>query len=78
MSCSVSSRSAPAYTYGNVDIKLAMAMAAGAVVGGVFIGAPLAEKLPGSTLKQAFGYFAMCVGFYYTGLPAAIWQKLQS
>ncbi len=64
------------YTFGYVDLKLAMALAAGAIVGGVFIGAPLAHALPGDTLKRAFGYFAMTVGFYYTGVPAAVWQRL--
>ena len=64
------------YTYENVDLKLAMGIAAGAMVGSFCIGAPLAEKLPGPTLKQAFGYFAMAIGFYYTGIPALLWQRL--
>ena len=64
------------HTLGNVDLKLAALMAVGAIVGGWFIGAPLADKMPGATLKQSFGYFAMCIGLYYTGLPAALWHRL--
>ncbi len=60
----------------DVDLKLAACMAVGAIVGAWFIGAPLADKMPGPMLKQSFGYFAMCIGFYYTGLPAALWHRL--
>ncbi len=64
------------HVMGNVDLKLAACMAVGAIVGAWFIGAPLADKMPGPILKQSFGYFAMCIGFYYTGLPAALWHRL--
>lgn len=66
------------FSLGNVDLRLAISLAGGAIVGGVFIGAPLAHALPGETLKRAFGYFAVAVGLYYTGLPAALWQRLHS
>ena len=59
-----------------VDFKLAIGMGLGAMLPAVFIGAPLAHALPGEVLKRAFGYFAMCMGLYYTGLPAALWQRL--
>ena len=54
--------------YGNVDFKLAAALAAGAIVGTFFMGAPLAEYLPGETLKKAFGVLMVVVGLKMTGL----------
>lgn len=54
--------------YGNVDFKLAGALAVGAVLGTTFIGAPLAEYLPAETLKKAFGVLMVLAGLKMTGL----------
>jgi len=54
--------------YGNVDFKLAGALAAGAIMGSFFMGAPLAEYLPAETLKKAFGVLMCLVGLKMTGL----------
>ena len=47
---------------GNVNIPLAGALAVGMVVGSFFIGAPLAEMVPGETLKKMFGVLLILVG----------------
>ena len=56
------------YFYSNVDLKLAAALAVGAILGTTFIGAPLAEYLPAETLKKAFGILMVVVGLKMTGL----------
>ena len=53
---------------GNVDFALAGALAVGAVVGSFFIGAPLAEIVPGETLKKIFGVLFAVIGLRMVGL----------
>ena len=49
------------YRAGNVDLKLALLVAVGGVVGGV-LGASLANYIPAQTLKKVFGVFLVIVG----------------
>lgn len=49
------------YRAGNVDLKLAVLVAAGGVLGGV-LGASLAAHVPAETLKKIFGGFLIIVG----------------
>jgi len=56
------------YMLGNVNIPLAGALAVGAVVGSFFIGAPLAEMVPGETLKKIFGVLLVVFGLQMIGL----------
>ncbi len=53
---------------GNVNLGLAGALAIGMAVGSFFIGAPLAEMLPGETLKKIFGVILVVVGLRMIGL----------
>ncbi len=53
---------------GNVDFALAGALAVGAVAGSFFIGAPLAEMMPGETLKKVFGVLLTVVGLRMIGV----------
>ena len=61
---------------GNVDFALAGALAVGAVVGSFFIGAPLAEMIPGETLKKMFGVVLVAFGLRMIGLFAYLGQVL--
>jgi len=56
------------YSFANVDFKLAAALAVGAMLGTALIGAPLAERLPGDTLKQLFGVVMVISGLKMAGL----------
>ena len=64
------------FMLGNVDLPLAGALAVGMVVGSFFIGAPLAEMLPGETLKKAFGVLLVVVGLRMIGLFPYLAQVL--
>ncbi len=64
------------FMLGNVDLPLAGALAVGMVVGGFFIGAPLAEMLPGETLKKIFGVLLVVVGLRMVGLFPYLAQVL--
>jgi len=61
---------------GNVDFALAGALAVGAVMGSFFIGAPLAEMIPGETLKKTFGVVLVMFGLRMTGLFEYLGQVL--
>lgn len=60
-------------SFANVDFKLAAALAAGAIVGTTLIGAPLAEALPGETLKKLFGILMVITGLKMTGAFDWVW-----
>ena len=64
------------FMLGNVDLPLAGALAVGMVVGGFFIGAPLAEMLPGEILKKIFGVLLVVVGLRMIGLFPYLAQVL--
>jgi len=64
------------YMLGNVNIPLAGALAVGTVVGSFFIGAPLAEMLPGETLRKIFGVLLILVGLRMIGLFPYLAQVL--
>jgi len=51
------------YRYGQVNLKAAMIVAAALFVGG-WLGAILANHLPGPHLKLAFGIFVVGLGIY--------------
>lgn len=53
--------------FANVDFSLAACLAVGAVLGTLFIGAPLAEHLPGETLKRVFGVLMIVSGLKWCG-----------
>ena len=61
---------------GNVDFGLAGALAVGAVVGSFFIGADLAQIVPGETLKKIFGVLLVVVGLRMIGLFPYLAQVL--
>jgi len=56
------------YMLGNVNLALAGALAVGTVVGSFFIGAPVAEMLPGDILKKIFGIVLAVTGLHMVGL----------
>ena len=56
------------FSFGNVDLPLAAAISIGAVVGGFFIGAPLAEAIPAAALKKLFGIVLVLFGLRMVGL----------
>jgi len=64
------------YMLGNVDFALAGALAVGAVAGSFFIGAPLAEMIPGETLKKVFGVLLIVVGLRMIGIFPYLAQVL--
>ncbi|WP_455388629.1 TSUP family transporter [Petrachloros mirabilis] len=51
------------YRHGNVDLKVALIIAAAVFVGGWF-GALLANQIAGPYLRLAFAFFVVCLGFY--------------
>jgi len=51
------------YRHGQVNLKAAVIVAAALFVGG-WLGAILANRLPGPSLKLAFGIFVMGIGIY--------------
>lgn len=53
--------------FGNVDFLLAACLAVGAVLGTLFIGAPLAERLPAGLLKRMFGVLMVVSGLKWSG-----------
>jgi uncharacterized protein len=55
------------FTLGNVDLNLAAFLAVGAILGTIFIGAPLANHLPAETLKKVFGVFMVVSGLQMAG-----------
>jgi len=64
------------FMLGNVDLPLAGALAVGMVVGGFFIGAPLAEMLPGEILKKIFGVLLIVAGLRMIGFFPYLAQVL--
>ena len=64
------------FSYGNVDFRLAGALAIGAIVGSYAIGAPLAEYLPGPVLKKIFGVLLVIVGLRMIGIGAWLGKLL--
>jgi len=64
------------FMLGNVDLPLAGALAVGMVVGAFFIGAPLAEMLPGEILKKIFGVLLVVVGLRMIGVFPYLAQVL--
>ena len=54
-------------SYSNVDFKIAAGLAVGAIVGAALLGAPLAEALPGETLKRTFGMLLIVSGLKMSG-----------
>ena len=53
---------------GNVDWTAAVCLAAGAVVGMVFLGAPFAHYLEGSILRKLFGALMILTGLQIMGV----------
>ena len=51
------------YKAGNVNIKVALFISLGFLVGG-FIGAALAQAVPSSILKKAFAIMLLCISVY--------------
>ncbi|MGN6182445.1 MAG: sulfite exporter TauE/SafE family protein [Thermoanaerobaculia bacterium] len=51
------------YRSGNVNIRAAVIIAAALLVGG-WIGAAIANRMPGPQLRLAFGIFVVCLGVY--------------
>lgn len=51
------------YRHQNVDLRAALVIAAAALVGG-WLGAVLANRLSGPSLRLAFGVFVVIMGFY--------------
>jgi uncharacterized membrane protein YfcA len=51
------------YRHNNVDLPAALIIAAAAIVGG-WVGALLANRLSGASLRLAFGIFVMIMGMY--------------
>jgi uncharacterized membrane protein YfcA len=51
------------HRHGNVDLRAAAVVAAGALVG-AWAGAFLANRLPGPVLRLLFGVFVVIMGFY--------------
>ncbi len=64
------------FMLGNVNIPLAGSLAVGMVVGSFFIGAPLAEMIPGEILKKIFGILLVVFGLRMIGLFAYLAQVL--
>lgn len=64
-------------SFANVDFKLAAALAAGAIVGTTLIGAPLAEALPGETLKKLFGVLMVIAGLKMAGVFDYLWALVR-
>lgn len=65
------------YRLGNVDLKLALGIAAGAVLPAFFIGPGIAERLPSDALKRLFGVFAVFMGLHYAGVYKWAWALLR-
>jgi len=51
------------YRHGNVDLKVALIIAAAVCVGG-WVGAALANQIAGPYSRLAFAFFVLCVGVY--------------
>jgi uncharacterized protein len=51
------------YRHGNVDLKAAIIIALSALAG-AWLGAILANKISGPTLRLSFGIFVVTIGFY--------------
>ncbi len=51
------------YRHGNVDLKVALIIAAAVLIGGWF-GALLANRISGPYLRLAFAFFVVGLGFY--------------
>jgi uncharacterized protein len=60
------------FTLGNVNVNLALCLAVGAVLGTVFIGAPLANVLPDATLKKVFAGFMILTALQMLGVFDAV------
>lgn len=59
---------------GNVDWRTVAVMSVTAIVGVVWIGAPLANVLPTDTLRQLFGVLAVVVGIRMIGLHTLVYN----
>jgi uncharacterized protein len=51
------------YRHDNVDLQAAIVIAVASIVG-AWLGAVLANKIPGPALRLAFGVFVVIMGFY--------------
>lgn len=56
------------YGLRNVDLSLAACLSVGAILGTVFIGAPLVKVLPAELLKRMFGIVMLVSGLEWSGL----------
>ena len=56
------------FFYGNVDLRVAVGLAVGAINGTFFIGAPLANAMHGDSLKKAFGIIMVIFGLQVAGV----------
>jgi uncharacterized membrane protein YfcA len=56
------------FLFGNVDLNVAAGLALGAIVGTLFIGAPLANAMQGDSLKKAFGIIMVIFGLQVAGV----------
>jgi len=65
------------FSFGNVDFKLAAALAVGAIFGTTLIGAPLAEALQGETLKKLFGVLMIVAGLKMAGVFDWLWAAVR-
>ncbi len=59
---------------GNVSWHAAAAMVLGAIIGSVWLGAPLANVLPTAMLRLLFGILTIIIGIKMIGLHTMIWE----
>lgn len=60
------------FTLGHVNLTIAAGLAVGAIIGTVFIGAPLANYLPSDVLKRIFGVLMIVSGLQWSGVLGMI------
>jgi uncharacterized protein len=63
------------YRRGNVDLRVAVLLSIGAVVGG-FIGARVAQLVPGDSLRVIFGILLFYFAMRYLGVETWLRQRL--